>query len=95
MTLTFNQKLARRKVIVKEGQKLAFDVSVRPEIIGGFVKKGCAVVCCAKESETDHDFIYRAFLAGAEVIVSPDSDIGLIIDKLYPGEMEWLRWAEN
>lgn len=72
--------------------RIAFDVNVSNSCIGAYARDGNIVVCCALEAESDESFLSRAFVAGAEVVMSQDADIGLIIDR-EGYDMIWRRYV--
>lgn len=77
---------------IAPGTRVACDVNVGDRDIGRMTRRGLIVVCVAKPSEPDEDFLWRAYAAGATVVFSQDADIGNIIDRNNWTDVQWREW---
>jgi hypothetical protein len=71
------------------GTKLAFDVNISDRTMGRYARDGCVIVFVAKDGQPDEEWIWQAYEAGAEVVLSYDLDIPNLIEKENLLGMKW------
>lgn len=64
-----------------EAMRLAVDVNVSNREIGELAREGDQIVCVARKSEYDQDWIERALERDADVIISQDLDVPNLLDR--------------
>jgi predicted nuclease of predicted toxin-antitoxin system len=74
--------------------KIAIDTCISIRTKEALEKVGHEVVCIASMSEHDEDWVSRAILSGAQVIVSSDLDIPNLLDR-YDSGMIWLELPQG
>ena len=72
--------------------KIAFDVAVSKKTINFLKRKGFDIVYQAGHKESDLLWFNRALALGADVFISGDSDIGVLVAEHYDKKIKWLRF---
>lgn len=66
---------------IEPGTRMAFDENIGDKEIGQYARAGAVIVYVSPAGTDDETWLQDAWAAGADVVVSNDSDIGNIIQK--------------
>jgi riboflavin biosynthesis pyrimidine reductase len=69
--------------------KIAVDNQISKDIVKRLIKKGYNIVLRAQD-EPDEQWVEAALDLGANVIVSPDVDIPILLDRLGADDVRWI-----
>lgn len=69
--------------------KIGVDNQVSKDIIKNLIKKGFEIVHSAGD-EPDDVWVDKALMKGATIIISPDVDIPILLDRLDASDVLWI-----
>lgn len=72
--------------------KIACDTNVSNKTIKFLQQKGFEVVFKAGSGQPDKEWFFQALFVGADVFVSGDSDLALLVEQQYNQKLRWVNF---